>query len=50
MNNKKHILHCFGWHLEAIREHLQEIKESGFNWIQISPVQNGKFNKPEDDW
>ena len=48
--SKKHILHCFGWHLTAITEHLQEIKEAGFNWIQISPVQKCKFNNPDDDW
>ena len=50
MSNRKHIIHCFGWNLTAIREHLQEIKEAGFDWIQISPLQKGKFNKPEDDW
>ena len=44
------IIHCFGWHLGAITEHLQKIKEVGFDWIQISPVQKGKFNSPEDDW
>ena len=50
MNNKKHMIHCFGWSLTAIREHLQEIKEAGFDWVQISPIQKGKFNNLDDDW
>ena len=48
MKNK--IIHMFQWKLSDIKDNLQEIKESGFNWIQISPVQKGKFNKHEDDW
>lgn len=44
------IIHCFGWKLEDITKHLPQIHEAGFNWIQISPIQKGKFNVITDDW
>ena len=44
------IIHCFGWSLRAITYNLPKIKEAGFDWVQISPVQKGKFTNPEDDW
>ena len=48
MKNK--IIHMFQWKLSDIKDNLQKIKEAGFGFVQISPIQKGKFNNPEDDW
>ena len=48
MKNK--IIHMFQWKLSDIKDNLQEIKEAGFEFVQISPIQKGKFNKLDDDW
>ena len=36
------ILHCFDWSLNNIRSNLSNIKQAGFNKIQISPMQPQK--------
>ena len=36
------ILHCFDWHLNNVKNNLKNIKESGFDIIQLSPLQPQK--------
>ena len=49
---RKKIIHMFQWKLSDIKDNLQEIKEAGFDWVQISPIQKGKLygkrHKPDD--
>ena len=37
-----HILHCFDWSYAEIEEHLQDIVDAGFHYVQTSPVQQPK--------
>ena len=39
---KRIILQLFQWKLKDIQEHLREIKENGYNYIQLSPLQPTK--------
>ncbi len=47
MNRREIILHCFQWKLVDIILQLQEIKDSGYTAIQISPIQPTKDNGNE---
>ena len=38
----KKILHCFNWILKDVEENMHKIKKSGFNAIQIGPIQECK--------
>ena len=44
------ILHLFKWKLKDIHDFLPLIEKQGFNAIQISPMQSGKFEDMCDDW
>ena len=39
-------LHCFNWTFNGIKENAEKIKESGYDYILVSPVQGQK----EMDW
>lgn len=36
------VLHCFDWHLDAIRDNLDAIKAAGFDAVQTTPLQQPK--------
>lgn len=47
---RKNILQLFNWNLQDIISHLLKIKESKFNYIQISPLQGVKEEFNGSNW
>lgn len=50
------ILHCWNWSMNTIKNHLEEIKASGYKAIQISPMQpqkdypSGGYGSWRNEW